>query len=263
MPSRKRRTTTTKKAMAEAEMPASEAQEESSRPPVTQVVEVVDEGGETSAEEVVQSAGTTEEIPAEAEEKIEAMEENIPEIPERKKEMVDELYAQDRGGPSVMPEISMHKRNRAKPIVIWAVITLVVALVSGAILFMGTKPNALTTMLAGPTPTPTATPTPVATPTPEEIDKSAISIQVLNGGGTPGAAGKMKALLEEKGYTVSDTGNTDEYTYDTTEIHVKASASAALAHLEADLKEDYVLGTTAADLADDSDYDAQVIVGKE
>jgi len=262
MPSRKRRTT--KKATAQAEAAVPEEREEPVRASVTQVVEVVEvaDEGESASEPEIQSSGTTEEIPEASEETVEPVEEKEPERTERKKEMVDELYSEDRG-PSVMPEISMHKRNRTKPIVVWTMITIVVALVSGGILFAVTKPAALTSMLAGPTPTPEATPTPVATPTPEEIDKTALSIQVLNGGGTPGAAGKMKSLLTEKGYTVSNTGNTDEYTFDTTEIHVKASASAALAHLEADLKEDYVLGTTAADLADESDYDAQVIVGKE
>ncbi len=261
MPSRKRRTT--KKATAAAEAAIPEVTEEPVRPAVTQVVEVVDEGEEVSAEAEAQSSGMTEEIPETPEKTVAPpVEEKQPEVAERKKEMVDELYSEGRG-PRVMPEISMHKRSRAKPIVVWAIITIIVALVSGGILFAVSKPEGLTSMFAGPTPTPTASPTPIATPTPEEIDKTAISIQVLNGGGTPGAASKMKALLTEKGYTVDDTGNTDEYTYDTTEIHVKASASAALAHLEADLKEDYVLGTTAADLADDSDYDAQVIVGKE
>ncbi len=246
--------------MAEAQAPA-EGKEEESRPVVTQVVEVVEDPAAPS------SAHETEEV--QKEEVEEPVEENLePEkteqadIPERRKEMVDELYAPDRQS-RVMPEISMHKHSSTKPIVVWAVITIVVALLSGGILFAVTKKASFSSLLARPTPTPTPSPMPIVTPTPEEIDKTALSLQVLNGGGTPGAAAKMKSLLEEKGYTVKATGNTEEYTYDTTEIHVKASASAALVHLEVDLKDSYVLGTTAADLADESSFDVQVIVGKE
>lgn len=73
----------------------------------------------------------------------------------------------------------------------------------------------------------------------------------------------MKKALEAKGYTVKDTGNTEEYTYDKTEIHVKVSKKDALSLAEADLKSTYSLGTSAADLEDSVAYDVRVIVGKE
>lgn len=117
-------------------------------------------------------------------------------------------------------------------------------------------------LFARPTPTPTATPTPAPTPTPVAIDKTSFEIKVLNGGGTPGAAGKMKTFLEEKGYTVASTGNTDEYTYTTTEIHGKTTMKDAIANLEADLKDTYTLGTVAADITASASADVEVIVGK-
>ena len=73
----------------------------------------------------------------------------------------------------------------------------------------------------------------------------------------------MKKLLEEKGYTVADTGNTDEYTYEKTEILVKSGKEGYIALLEEDLKGTYTLGSGSATLSEDSSYDAQVIVGKE
>jgi len=62
---------------------------------------------------------------------------------------------------------------------------------------------------------------------------------------------------------VADTGNTDEYTYEKTEILVKPGKEAYIALLEEDLKDAYTLGSTSATLSSDGSYDAQVIVGKE
>jgi hypothetical protein len=72
----------------------------------------------------------------------------------------------------------------------------------------------------------------------------------------------MKTFLEDKGYKVGSTGNTDEYTYTTTEIHGKTAMKDAIANLEADLKDTYTLGTVAADLTASASADVQVIVGK-
>ena len=72
-------------------------------------------------------------------------------------------------------------------------------------------------------PTPTVAPTIVPTPTIDaSILRKDISVRVLNGGGVAGAASKMKAFLEEKGYVVDSTGNTKEYTYNSTVVQVKA-----------------------------------------
>ena len=86
---------------------------------------------------------------------------------------------------------------------------------------------------------------------------------MLNGGGVAGTAGQMKTLLEEKGYTVSDVGNTEQYTYDETEIHVKADKEAYLALLTQDLSGEYTIGSSSAELDEDVSYDARIIVGKE
>jgi hypothetical protein len=112
------------------------------------------------------------------------------------------------------------------------------------------------------TPTPTATAAATPTPTLATVDKTSFEIKVINGGGTAGAAGKMRTFLEDKGYTVASTGNTDEYTYTTTEIHGKTTMKDAIANLQADLKDTYTLGTVAADLAASASADVEVIVGK-
>lgn len=220
------------------------------RPPVTQVVEVV----------VEEDLPQTHAEPPPQEEVLPPAEEPIPEA-EIRKERVEELYQEARES-SVMPEISVHKNKPVVSILVWAIVTILVALLTGGILFAVAKKTSPMKLFARPTPTPTATPTPAPTPTPVAIDKTSFEIKVLNGGGTPGAAGKMKTFLEEKGYTVASTGNTDEYTYTTTEIHGKTTMKDAIANLEADLKDTYTLGTVAADLTASASADVEVIVGK-
>jgi len=177
---------------------------------------------------------------------------------EKRKEVVEDLFKSDE--KHMMPGISVHTQNSSRSLYSWAFAVILIALVIGGVLYVVVKrPFSLPLLSAKPTPTPMLT----VTPTPQPVDRDMLTVQVLNGGGTPGAAGKMKTLLEEKGYKVSDVGNTDEYTYEKTEILVKQAKQAALTLLEQDLGEDYILGTVSATLSDDVIFDARVIVGKE
>lgn len=207
------------------------AEEKTEVQPVTQVVEVVEEPPDTP------------ETPTE----------------EKQQELVEEFF--DHKTP-IMPEISVHTGNPVLPIVLWVVIVVVVSLVTGGVLFfaMNRPTIKMPVLFAKPTPTPAPTPTPTPAPA---VSRGDVSIQVLNGGGTPGAAGKMKKLLEDKGYTVKDVGNTDDYTYTKTKIMVKAAKQNAVSLLEGDLKSLYALDTSSTDLPQDVSYDARVIVGKE
>lgn len=54
-----------------------------------------------------------------------------------------------------------------------------------------------------------------------EIDKAAISIQILNGNGQAGSALKMKDELEDKGFKVESTEEADNYNYTQTVIFYK------------------------------------------
>jgi hypothetical protein len=228
---------------------ASETEE--ARAPITQVVEVVEE-------EIVSPVSSPSTVP-----------EDVPPVPEEeptseseiRKEKVEELY-QEAKESRVMPEISVHKNKPIASLFVWAIVTILVAILTGGILFAAAKKTSPIKLFARPTPTPTASPASTPTPTPATIDKASFDIEVFNGGGTPGAAGKMKTFLEDKGYKVASTGNTAEYTYTTTEIHGKTTMKDAIANLEADLKDTYTLGTVAADLTASVSADVQVIVGK-
>jgi hypothetical protein len=223
-------------------------------PVVTQVVEIIEEEIPLAEPEVPpqpEFQSTPEPEP---------QSEPTPE-PITTKEKVEELY-QGVKDSNVMPEISIHKKKPVSSIFVWAIVTILVALLTGGILVSAAKKTSPLHLFARPTPTPTQMPTPTPTPTPKAIDKTSFKIQVLNGGGTVGAAGKMKTALENKGYTVSGTGNTVDYTYTTTEIHGKTTMKDAVANIQADLSGTYTIGTVATDLPASASADVQVIVGK-
>ncbi len=234
------------------------------QPVVTQVVEVVEE--ELQPEEDTKEPKPEEhvavaEVSARLVSPSPPEEQGFGEREEHQKETVAELFK--RPTPSVMPEISMHRGGSRKksPLLFILMVIVIVALLGGGVFVAKRKSGSIATLFTAPTPTPTPAPTP--TPTPQPVNRSDIKIQVLNGGGVPGAAGKMKSLLEDKGYTVADVSNADSYTYDKTEVQVKAGKEAYQKLLMDDLKDTYSLASNAATLSSDSSYDARVVVGKQ
>lgn len=103
-----------------------------------------------------------------------------------------------------------------------------------------------------------------ATPTPEEEEdtqRENISVVVQNGSGEAGVAGEAADILKELGYTISSTGNADNFEYEDVTIRVKASKSDILSLLEKDLSGNYTIGQTSEDLAEDESFDVLVIIG--
>lgn len=87
-----------------------------------------------------------------------------------------------------------------------------------------------------PTAAPTAAPLPTPTPTPE-IKKDVIKVKILNGSGTPGKAGVVKAVMKEKGYQDISTDNADNFDYVTTEIAVKKGKEYLGSFIKAELSD--------------------------
>lgn len=243
-----------------------------------EVNEGVDEFPPDEQDEVSVEAAPSEEPSLKIREPLEevgeqAEEEEAPTVrDEKRNEMVDELFADtpksevarsyEKESPSVMPEITMHKKRSMMPIFMWAAIVIAVAALTGGGLFMLTRgTGGIASLGAEPTPTPTIAPTP--TPTPVAVARDEVTVEVQNGSGESGVANTMKALLEEKGYTVEKTGNADNYDYEQTEIHVKADKESLIETLKEDLGEQYTIGAAEADLDEDAPYDVRVIVGAQ
>ncbi len=117
-----------------------------------------------------------------------------------------------------------------------------------------------------PTPTPAPIDQTVATPVPSAqpvltADLGKYPINILNGSGTPGEAGKVKTILTGGGFSVSGTGNASSYDFTKTVIKAKADVPAAfLSQLSALLSKTYVLDANQT-LATSSADKVQVIVG--
>lgn len=126
------------------------------------------------------------------------------------------------------------------------------------------------------TPTPSVSPSaeptkPTATPTAKPVnpidqstglDRSTLSVEVQNGSGEAGVAGKAADVLRGFGYKISGTGNADNFNYESATIKVKSTKSNFLALLKKDLGFSYTVGSASADLDSSSIADALVIIGK-
>ncbi|MCX8008747.1 MAG: LytR C-terminal domain-containing protein, partial [Patescibacteria group bacterium] len=214
------------------------------------------------------------------EEKIETTEESVvkqsednQEQIEGQKETVAELFG--KNSETMMPEITIHKQHSIRGFVLWMItmIAIAVGVSGGLILFTSRSENAIMKFPSGnpkintsspiPTPTVQISPTALPSPTVKSVSKKNIKIQVQNGGGVVGAGSKMKSFLEKKGYTVVEVGNAATYTYEETEIIVKASKASIRDMVEEDLAEDYTIGKVETTLSESAPYDVRVIVGKK
>jgi hypothetical protein len=104
------------------------------------------------------------------------------------------------------------------------------------------------------------TPTNIASPS-AKIDKSKLSLQILNGNGTPGESAKMEEFLKTKGYSTFETGNADSFDYAKTEISVKKNDLFSI--LKNDLKNNYEIATSSGTLLSNDKFDATIIIGKK
>jgi hypothetical protein len=112
------------------------------------------------------------------------------------------------------------------------------------------------------TPSASLTPTPSTKLTPSPTVTQSLTLSVLNGSGTPGAAGDMASALKKLGYTVASTGNADSFTYTGITVKIKKSKSDQLTQLKKDVSTVTPVSSTSATLSESTSVDAQVIVGK-
>jgi len=94
------------------------------------------------------------------------------------------------------------------------------------------------------------------------LDRSALKIEVQNGSGTEGAAGKAANIIKEFGYNVTSTGNADNYSYEGVTIKVKDTKKEFADLLKKDLEKDYEVKNSSSDLPETSTPDALIIIGK-
>jgi len=159
-----------------------------------------------------------------------------------------------------VPSVASAKQPRSTPLlfIIGGVALLVFVVAFFIIRLTGSKQ---TTPVKSETPKSTAVVSPTASPTEKPIQKSTLVIEIQNGNGEAGLAGKWKTVLTKAGYTTITTGNADNYDY--TSVIVKAKTSGIAAMLLADVESPNAFATVAATFLDSaSSVDAIVIVGR-
>jgi hypothetical protein len=159
-----------------------------------------------------------------------------------------------------------------KPKYLWIIVPtalLVGALVGGLITYfsgisnMNTNSNEVVS---------TSTPSAVATNIPESqatatpsssLKKETLKVQVLNGSGISGLAGKVKTMLEGLGYKSVSVGNASSSSFEQTEVAVKESKNEYLDVLIKDLSKDYDAVEAKKPLSASSSYDVVITLGSK
>lgn len=149
--------------------------------------------------------------------------------------------------------------GKKKKLILFVIVLVLLLLAAGAVFYFqgaqDTTPqnNQATTQQPTPQPTPTTAP---------QLERSDLSVQVLNGSGTPGKAGEVAEYLEGLGYENIDTGNADSYDYDETVVQLKEDAADYEDLVIADLESEYPVQSNVETLDEDSEYDLIIIIGQ-
>ncbi|WKZ26065.1 MAG: LytR C-terminal domain-containing protein [bacterium] len=195
------------------------------------------------------------------EEIAEPVEENELEKPESEPETV-KVEDQEPSSEEIVVE-ETEKTNYLWIIVPTAL--LVGAFVGGLITYFSGL-SRLSSVEALPSPVVVATPEveeEVKTEEEDEFDRSVVKLQVLNGSGIAGFAGKAKTMLEGLGYENVAVGNASSSNFEETVISVKSDKKELLESLIKDLSEDYEVSTETETLPASSPYDFVITLGNK
>ena len=155
-----------------------------------------------------------------------------------------------------------------KPNYLWIIIPtalLVGALVGGLITYFSGI-SALSVSKASPSPVASSVPDTESTPAPEpksDVDRSEVKLQVLNGSGVSGLAGKAKTYLEGLGYKDVTVGNASVSNLTETTIAVKKDKESLLDTVTSDLSKNYKVAADSETLPASSKYDFVITLGSK
>jgi len=110
------------------------------------------------------------------------------------------------------------------------------------------------------TPTPTEILSPIPEKTIQEIDYSKYTVQILNGSGVAGVAGKVKELIVPLGFENIETGNAEKLGFTQTEIQLKEGVPDEVYEKVVEKLTDYEV-TKSGVLDETEEYDLIITVG--
>ncbi len=224
--------------------------------------ELIDQVPDATKEEVTHDNDTPEITSDEkSEEQIEKPDQSEEDSTEKESESESELKEEEQVEKpqseavtpadwlNIAPE-KQEKRNLLMPFILTLVGTM---LISGAFFaYKISTENSKQQVVVSPTPAPTIT---VA---PEKIDVSEYEVEVLNGSGISGEAGRAKTILENGEFIVESTGNADSYDYKETEISINGDVpEEVIDQLKEVLAEEYALSD---EVAEDEEQTAAIVI---
>ena len=213
---------------------------------------------ETPKEEVKKKVVVVEEVAVE----------ETPKEEEKKEVKIDDEVGEVKKEESKKTSLEIFSPEEEKPNYLWIIIPtalLVGALVGGLITYFSGL-SRLNSQNQTPVPTAVSTPETVATPAPEsktDIKRSDVKVQVLNGSGTSGLAGKAKTYLEGLGYKDVAVGNASSSDFAETEIQIKDSVKGFLDTITTDLSKNYTVSKETKVLTASSKFDIVITLGKK
>lgn len=174
----------------------------------------------------------------------------------------------------VQPAYVQKTSNKKRLITIFFVVLLLIIAGLGALYLLGSsakrssvKPtNPIPTGIVS-TPTPSASSagqlstTPASTNSPT-VNPVNLSISILNGSGTPGAAGQVAEALKNAGFTNITTGNASSYSYEGITITVKSAENGYTQQIQKYVSTAYPNSKVTVKNDDTISSDIQIIVGK-
>lgn len=167
---------------------------------------------------------------------------------------------------SEFPSYVERSSPRPRLFLIFFIVLLLIIAALAALYFIGASSgkNILQTIAPVSTPTPivAVVPTSLPTPTTPQLERSELTVAILNGSGTAGAAKGVSSTLDELGYNIGTIGNAAKFTYTGITIHVKQSKNSYLSLLEKDIRDANPNASISATVDDTITQDAEVIVGK-
>jgi hypothetical protein len=139
--------------------------------------------------------------------------------------------------------------------------SLIIGLAGWALYFTSSSSvNIFSKPSSGVSPTPAVSGAPQVTPTPATVT-STTTLEILNGSGVSGAAGKTATSLEKLGYKITKTGNASNSNYKLSVVYVNPNFTDTDKLLQ-DLKTTFGSATISGTLKD-STASAQIIVGTD
>lgn len=186
-------------------------------------------------------------------------------IDEEIKPIIEESPAPTILPTSKMPirNFSLEGSNNPSPLR-WLIIVMLVLATAGATAFGGyyllSKPNQITDTTDQVSPTPLISP--IVQPTAEPIDLTSLTIEIMNGSGVPGEAGKVASLLKNAGFGEAETGNADSYDYEETEVTVSEKVTTEATQLISKALEEYELNPIEVS-SGSAEFDINVVVGSK